>query len=209
MPSCKIHLEGEKIFTNCGFGAGISLKAQLLSRLTSAQSTLTLSDTSVTKFERNKMINKIFGNSIKNSFKVAEINFTENDDCVKLVATHNGYEQNFNCTHKREISINKINKNLTGNDELIKRKDGKPLNYNIRFHLYPGLLAVKTMSGNSVLIRLSKNKSLLFTIEGESLTLEKSIFLGGNKILNNLCIAISGNIKNETKEINWELKKNI
>ena len=207
--SFEYYLEGEKIFTNCGFGAGISLKAQLLSRLTSAQSTLTLNDTSVTKFERNKMINKIFGNSIKNSFKVAEINFTENDDCVKLVALHNGYEQNFNCTHKREISINKINKNLTGNDELIKRKDGKPLNYNIRFHLYPGLTAVKTMSGNSVLIQISKNKSLLFTIKDESIKLEKSIFLGGNKIRENTCVTVSGNLVNKDKIIYWEIKKNV
>ena len=33
----------------------------LLSRLTSAQSTLSINDTSVLKFERNKIINKSFG----------------------------------------------------------------------------------------------------------------------------------------------------
>ena len=48
-----------KIITNCGFGSQISKKAELLSRLTSAQSTLCLNDTSVTKFERNKLINNI------------------------------------------------------------------------------------------------------------------------------------------------------
>ena len=45
---------GEKIITNCGFGCNISNKAELLSRLTSAQSTLCLNDTSVTKFERSR-----------------------------------------------------------------------------------------------------------------------------------------------------------
>ena len=50
-----------------------------------------------------------------------------------------------------------------------KRKDGKPVNYNLRFHLYPGLTAVKTMSGNSALIQISKNKSLIFTIDDENL----------------------------------------
>ena len=51
-----------KIITNCGFGEYISPKAEFLSRLTSAQSTLTVNDTSVSKFERNKLINKVIGN---------------------------------------------------------------------------------------------------------------------------------------------------
>ena len=89
------------------------------------------------------------------------------------------------------------------------RKDGKPINYNLRFHLYPGLTAVKTMSGNGVLIQISKNKSLLFTIKDESIILEKSIFLGGNKILDNTCITISGNLVNKDKIFRWEIKKNI
>ena len=64
------------------------------------------------------------------------------------------------------------------------------------------------MSGNSVLIRLTKNKSLLFTIDVESIILEKSIFLGGNKILENTCITASGNLVNKDKNIHWEIKKN-
>ena len=207
--SFEYYLDGEKIITNCGFGSNISSKAKLLSQLTSAQSTLTINDTSVTKFERSKLINKIFGNSIKNTFKISNIVFDENADEVKLIASHNGYEHNFGCIHRRKIAINKDTKNLIGSDELIKKKDGKPLIYNIRFHLYPGLTAVKTMSGNSALIQLSKNKSLLFTIENESITLEKSIFLGKNKILENTCVTVSGNLVNKDKTIHWSIKKNI
>lgn len=207
--SFEYYLDGEKIITNCGFGSNISSKAKFISRLTSAQSTLTINDTSVTKFERNKIINKIFGNSIKNTFKVFNINFVENEDHKKLIASHNGYEQNFGCLHKREISINKNTKNLIGCDELTKKKDGKPVNFCIRFHLYPGLTAVKTMGGNSVLIQISKNKSLLFVIKEGSISLEKSIFLGRNKILENTCVTISGNLVNKDKTIHWEIKKNI
>ena len=207
--SFEYYLDGNKIITNCGFGSNISPKAELLSRLTSAQSTLTLNDTTITKFERNKTINKVFGNSVKNSFKVFDVNFIENNNFIKVSATHNGYERKFSCIHKREIEINKSSYNLVGRDDLIKKKDSKPLNYNIRFHLYPGLTAVKTMSGHSVLIQLSKNKSLLFTIKGESISLEKSIFLGANKILENTCITISGNLVNKDKVIHWEIKKNI
>ena len=65
------------------------------------------------------------------------------------------------------------------------------------------------MGGNSVLIQISKNKSLIFSIIDESILLEKSIFLGRNKILDNTCITISGNLVNKDKTIRWEIKKNI
>ena len=207
--SFEYYLDGEKIITNCGFGSNISSKAELLSRLTSAQSTLTLGDTSVTRFERNKLINRIFGNSIKNTFKINNLDFAEDKNQIKFIASHNGYEKKFGCIHKREISIDKLNGKLIGCDEIIKKKDGKPLNYSLRFHLYPGLTAVKTMGGNSVLIQISKKKSLIFTIIDGSILLEKSIFLGGNKILDNTCVTVSGNLVNKNKTIHWEIKKNI
>ncbi len=207
--SFEYYFEGRKIITNCGFGSNISSKAKLLSRLTSAQSTLTLNDTSVTKFERSKLINKAFGNSIKNTFKISDFNFLESENQIQSCASHNGYENSFGCIYKRKISIDKSTNDLIGCDELIKKKDGKPINYSLRFHLYPGLTAVKTMGGNSVLIQLSKNKSLIFMIKNESILVEKSIFLGGNKILDSVCITISGNLVNKNKIIHWKIKKKI
>ena len=81
--------------------------------------------------------------------------------------------------------------------------------YSIRFHLYPGISAVQTIGKNSILIQIEKNKSLIFTSNGDNLSLEKSIFLGGNQIVNNFCITISGSLSNnENKNITWELKGN-
>ena len=128
---------------------------------------------------------------------------------VGCSASNNGYEKKFGCVHKRELSIDKVNGKLTGCDEITKEKNGRPINYSLRFHLYPGLTAVKTMGGNSVLIQISKNKSLIFTIKDESILLEKSIFLGGNKILDSACITISGNLVNKNKIFRWKIKKNI
>jgi uncharacterized heparinase superfamily protein len=80
--------------------------------------------------------------------------------------------------------------------------------YSIRFHLYPGVNAVQTIGKNSILIQIEKNKSLIFTTSGNNLILEKSIFLGRNKIINNFCITISGNLNNnENKNITWALKR--
>ena len=200
-----------KIITNCGFGSKISKKAELVSRLTSAQSTLCLNDSSVVKFERNDLINNAFGKSIINSFKVYDLNIDDNKNHLILSAKHNAYENNFNYLHQRIIKIDKKNNNLLGEDNLIAANKKKKLvtTYSIRFHLYPGISAVQTMGKNSILLQIEKNKSLIFNSNGENLILEKSIFLGRNQIVNNFCITISGTLNNsENKNITWELKKN-
>jgi uncharacterized heparinase superfamily protein len=201
-----------KIITNCGFGNKISKKAELISRLTSAQSTLCLNDTTVAKFERNNLINNTFGASIKSSFKVYDFNTNEDINSISVSAKHDAYKDNFNYLHERRIKINKKNGNLSGEDNLIPVNNNNRLinNYSIRFHLYPGISAVQTMDKNSILIQIEKNKSLIFTAINENLSLEKSIFLGRNQIINNSCITVSGRLnKNENKNIYWELRKNI
>ncbi len=207
--SFEYFLDGIKIITNCGFGNNISPKAELISRLTASQSTLTINDTSITKFERNKLINRVFGNSIKNTFKTNDLKFKTDKDLVGCSTSHNGYEKNFNCIHKREIYLDRYNNKLNGVDHIFKKKDGIPIRYVLRFHLNPELSAVKTISGSSALIQISKNKSLIFTVKDENIEIEKSIYLGGKKILDNTCITISGNLVNKDKFFSWEIKKKI
>ena len=207
--SFEYFLDGIKIITNSGFGGHISKRAEVLSRLTACQSTLSINDTSVTKFEKSEMINKVFGNSIEDTFKSFELFSKDENGLIGCSSSNNGYEKKFGCTHKREIYIDKVNNCLKGIDHIIKAKDGYPIRYAFRFHINPDLSAVKTMSGNSALIQISKNKSLIFTVKDESLEIEKSIFLGGKKILDNTCITISGNLVNKNKTFNWEIKKNI
>ncbi len=207
--SFEYFLDGLKIITNCGFGNKISNKAELISKLTASQSTLTINDTSITKFERNKLVNKIYGNSIRNTFKTSDLNVKNDKDIIGCSALHNGYDKNFGCIHKREIYLDNTNNKLKGIDHIFKKSDGIPIRYAFRFHLNPEFTAVKTMSGNSALIQISKNKSLIFTIKDEILDIEKSIFLGSKKILDNTCISISGNLVNKNKSFNWEIKKKI
>ncbi len=207
--SFEYYLDGIKIITNSGFGNHISKKAEILSRLTACHSTLTINETSVTKFEKNEMINEVFGNSIQNSFKSFDIFSKNESDLIGCSASNNGYEKIFGCKHKREIYLDKKSNYLKGIDHIFKAKDGYPIRYAFRFHINPELSVVKTISGNSAVIQISKNKSLLFTINDESLEIEKSIFLGEKKIIDNTCITISGNLVNKNKTFNWEIKKNI
>ena len=207
--SFEYFLDDVKIITNSGFGLNISKKAELLSRLTACQSTLTINDTSITKFEKNETVSKIFGNSVQDSFKFFDFFPINENHIIGCSASNNGYGKNFGCTHKREVYLDKKNNYLKGTDHIFKAKDGYPIRYAFRFHINPELSVVKTMSGNSALIKISKNKSLIFTINEENLEIEKSIFLGEKKIIDSACITISGNLVNKNKIFNWEIKKNI
>lgn len=127
---------------------------------------------------KKEIINKVFGNSIQNSFKTFGYSSTNENDLIGCSVSNNGYESKFGCTHKREIYVDKVNNYLKGTDHIFKAKDGYPIRYAFRFHINPELSVVKTMSGNSALIQISKNKSLLFTVTDENLEIEKSIFFG-------------------------------
>ena len=207
--SFEYFLDGIKVITNSGFGYQISKKIELLSRLTACQSTLSINDTSITKFEKNEITSKIFGNSILNSFKSFDFSSKNEGEFIGFSASNNGYEKKFGCVHKREIYIDKKNNFLKGTDHILKAKDGYPIRYTFRFHINPDLSVVKTMSGNSALIQVSKNKSLIFTINDENIDIEKSIFLGEKKIIDSACITVSGNLVNKNKIFNWEIKKSI
>ena len=209
--SFEYFIDNNKIITNCGFGNKISKKAEFISRLTSAQSTLCLNDSSVVNFEKSNLINDAFGAAITSTFKVFDLDIDDTANFVTLSAKHNAYENNFNYIHQRIIRIDKKNSNLFGEDKLITSGDNKKLQnmYSIRFHLYPGINAVQTIGKNSILIQIEKNKSLIFTASENNLILEKSIFLGRNQIINNFCMTISGSLNNnENKNITWEIKKN-
>ena len=198
-----------KIITNSGFGCNISNKAETLSRLTASQSTLTLNDTSVSRFEKNELIKKVFGNTIQNNFRFYNLETTNENQLLGCAISNDGYEKNFGCIHRREIYIDKKEDCLKGIDHIFKKKDGYPVRYSFRFHINPELTAVKTMGGNGALIQISKNKSLLFTIKDEKIEIEKSIFLGEKKILESTCITIAGNLVNKNKSFFWEIRKNI
>ena len=94
-----------KIITNCGYGRKISKKAQLISKFTSAQSTLCLNDTSVVKFQKNNLINKTFGSTISDGFKISESIREENKNDIYITATHNAYLNKYGYLHKREIKF--------------------------------------------------------------------------------------------------------
>jgi len=199
----------QKVICNSGYGKYLSSKLASLSRSTAAHSTLYINDTSSCTFQKNKFINKVYGNSLIQKHKIIKKNYIEDKDFYSITAAHNGYEKRFGCTHTRSIKISKKNDKIFGYDELKKTKNySKLLNYFIRFHIYPETKIVKTMAGNSVLISLSNGEGWSISSETNNFDIEKNIFLGNkNKIINNESIALSGILNKELIAIEWTIER--
>jgi len=199
----------QKVICNSGYGKYLSSKLTSLSRSTAAHSTLYLNNTSSCIFQKNKFINKIYGNSLIEKHRVINKNYTENKDFYFLEASHNGYEKNLGYIHTRSIKILKKNDKIFGVDEIKKTRNYlNSVIYYVRFHIYPDTKAVKTKGGNSILISLSNGEGWLLNSNTNDFDIEKNIFLGNkNKITNNESIFISGFTKNNSTSIKWMLER--
>ena len=164
---------------------------------------------SIKGFEKNNIMNKAYGFLIKRDFKILNLEFKNDINKIQVGASHNAYLKNFGCIHNRSLSIDKISNKIIGRDKLIRKKLVAKIKYDVRFHLYPSVTAVQTIGGNNLLIQINKNNTLLFSTKEKGLKIEKSIFFGGQKVLDNYCILISGIMDGDEKTINWEIIKKI
>jgi uncharacterized heparinase superfamily protein len=199
----------QKIICNSGYGKYLSSKLSSLSRSTAAHSTLYLNNTSSCTFQKNKFINKVYGNTLLEKHKVIDKKYIEDKEFYYISASHNGYEKKFGCIHKRSIKISKNEDKIFGEDELKQvKKHSNQLNFFIRFHIYPGAKIVKTKAGNSVLISLENGEGWLLHSKTADFFIEKNIFLGNkNKIINNESVSTSGTIDVDVTSIKWEMKR--
>ena len=207
--SFELYSNKQKIICNSGYGKYLSQKFTSISRSTAAHSTLYINDTSSCIFQKNYLINQVYGNSLVHEHKIINKNYTEDKNFYSISASHNGYEKIFGCIHKRSIKILKNEYKILGQDEIKKGLNYlRPLTYCARFHIYPNTKIVKTNAGNAILISLPNGEGWLLSSETNNLDIEKNIFLGNkNKIINNESVSISGKIDKEVIIINWKIEK--
>ena len=199
----------QKVICNSGYGKYLSPKFLSLSRSTAAHSTLYINDTSSCTFQKNPIINKVYGSSLIHKHRIVKKSYTEDKSFYSIIASHNGYEKRFGYIHTRSIKISKEEDKIIGYDELKKtKKYSNLLNYFIRFHVYPDTKIVKTTAGNSILISLSNGEGWSLKSETNNFSIEKNIFFGNkSKIINNESIAMSGKITGEIFTIKWIIEK--
>jgi uncharacterized heparinase superfamily protein len=197
----------QRLVVNCG-GPGMlptALPEELVQALrsTAAHSTLVLDDTNSTAILPDGSLGK--------GVTDVEIARSEDNDCSRIEASHDGYVKGFGLIHQRRLSLGNDGKEVRGEDRLSLRgrkriRESAP--YAIRFHLAPGVEATVTADGMGAILRSSGAPPWNFRCRGAMLQLEESLFVNGRgQPVPILQLVVIGEVSAIGGEIAWQFRR--
>tara|TARA_Y100000590_G_scaffold309050_1_gene348922 strand:+ start:783 stop:2414 length:1632 start_codon:yes stop_codon:yes gene_type:complete len=201
--SFEIIYKGKKLICNSGYFQDQKHQLNKISRSSAAHSTLIVNNTSACTFKKNKRGFNIIDKGFKSLAKkiLMEKNFWS------IMGSHDGYISNYGIIHERTLQVfPEINK-IIGKDKLVKKKNLKSSNFEIRFHLMPDTKVTKTLEDKAILIEL-ENSGWRFYSEHGSIDVESGLYFGKKNLFNenqNICITCLG--QKEDQIIEWEISK--
>jgi len=201
--SFEIISNGKKIICNSGYFQNYNHKLNELSKSTATHSTLIIDNNSSCKLRKignkSSIIEK--GLKILNKSSVFEKNYWN------IIASHNGYLKKYGIIHERKIEFFPEHNKFIGTDTLIKKKNYKSTNFEIRFHLQPSSKIMKTQDSKSIFIEVG-NEGWKFTCNNHKINLETGLYFGKkSSYTENKNIFISSMTQNENQNIKWEINK--
>ena len=144
---------------------------------------------------------------IQKNFKILNKKIINEKNVLGLTASHDGYQKRYCIIHERKIEFYPDNNKLIGFDKLIKKKNFKSTNFEIRFHLLPKSKVTKTQDGNVILIEL-ENSGWKFSANNHLIDVESGLYFGNkNSFVENQNIFISGTTQKEDQVISWIIEK--
>ena len=197
----------QRLVVNCG-GPGpvpTEIPDELVQalRTTAAHSTLVLDDTNSTAILPDGSLGKGVADVV--------IERSEDNDCSRLEASHDGYVKGFGLIHQRRLSLGNDGKEVRGEDRLQpkgRRKIREAAPYAIRFHLAPGVEATVTADGMGAILRSSGAPPWNFRCRGAMLQVEESLFIDGHgQPIPTLQLVVVGEISGVGGEIAWQFRR--
>ncbi len=201
--SFEIFYKNCKLITNCGYFQNYKHQLNSISRSTATHSTVVLDNRSSCKLK--KASDGIF--KVEEELKILKKSIISEKNYWNISGSHDGYLKKYGVIHERRIEFFVEKNKFIGTDKLIKKKNFKSSNFEIRFHFIPGIKITKTQDENSILIEL-ENSGWKFLCKDHKIDVETGLYFGKkNSFAENQNIFISGLTQNEDQEITWELIK--
>ena len=193
----------KKIICNSGYFQNYKHKLNELSKSTATHSTVIIDNNSSCKLRKIGNQSSLIETGLKilNKSSIFEKNYWN------IVASHNGYLKKYGIIHERKIEFFPENNKFIGTDTLIKKKNYKSTNFEIRFHLLPTSKIMKTQDSKSIFIEVG-NEGWKFTCNNHEINLETGLYFGKkSSYIENKNIFISSMTQNENQNIKWEISK--
>ena len=199
---------GQRIVVNCGTAVGHGPQWGDSLRATAAHSTLVLADTSSATLLPPGFMRDLLGPRILAGPVKVESRRKEGSHGIAVDAAHDGYLPRFGITHLRRMTLSPQGLVLTGTDRLIpsgprRTKGAPPLGFAIRFHVHPDVRLSLAQGGGSVILKLPNGDGWRFRAGGGAVSIEESIYLGGEIVRRTEQLVVSGQAGAEPAECAW------
>ena len=201
--SFEFFFNDKKLITNSGYFQDHSHQLNRISKSTATHSTLILDNSSACDFKKKNNGPSI----VTKGFKTFDKQIINEKNFWSITCSHDGYFSKYGLIHQRNLEYN-IEKNiLYGKEKLIKKKNFKVTNFELRFHLLPNIKVTKLQDNKSILIELD-NSGWKFSSEDGMIGVETGLYFGNkNSYTENQNIFISGVTQKEDQLIEWKISK--
>jgi uncharacterized heparinase superfamily protein len=197
----------QRLVINCGGPAQLptALSPDLVEglRTTAAHSTLIVSDTNSTAILPDGSLGK--------GVEDVTVERSEDNDCSRLEASHDGYVRGFGLLHKRSLMLGNDGKEIRGADQMIAKgrrriRDAAP--YAIRFHLAPGVEPTITADGMGAILRSPGAPPWNFRVRGANLSVEESLMIDWRgEAVPTTQLVIQGEVAAIGGEVAWQFRR--
>ena len=201
--SFEFFFKNAKLITNSGYFQDYNHQLNSISKSTATHSTLIIDNSSACNFKKNdKGLS-----TVNKGFKTFDNEVAYEKNYWSIKCSHDGYLSRYGVIHQRNLKFD-VDKNiLFGKEKLIKKKNFKVTNFEIRFHLLPNIKVTKLQDNKSVLIELENSGWRFFSNDG-LIGVETGLYFGNkNKYIENQNIFISGVTQNNEQLIEWQISK--
>ena len=201
--SFEFYFKNKKLITNSGYFQDHDHQLNRISRSTATHSTLILDNSSICSFKKNSKGPSV----VSRGFKTFDNQVTYDNNYWNIKCSHDGYLSRYGVIHQRSLEFYSDKNIILGKEKLIKKKNFKATNFEIRFHLLPNIKLTKLQDNKSVLIELENSGWRFFSNDG-AIGVETGLYFGSkNKYIENQNIFISGITQKDEQLIEWKISK--
>lgn len=185
------------LIVNCGLPSDGNQTLQTALRGTSAHSTLSVEETNSSEITSQGFL------GVRRAQRTQSLR-REIDKNTLVEATHDGYIDLFQLSHKRSLYLSSGGNELRGEDVLSGPGEKTAT---VRFHLHPSVHASLVQAGDSILLKFGKSTGWRFRASVSELGLEPSIHYDANGRRQSQQIVLKTEHRGGETKIKWRLSK--
>jgi uncharacterized heparinase superfamily protein len=192
-----------RLVVNCGADSSGRRGWDTALRVTAAHSTLTLADRSSAQILPPGLGRDVLGPRLVGGPHQPASRRSETAQGWTVEASHDAYVPELGLRHERSITLSPQGTMITGADRLVPvtARHGV-LDFTLRFHIHPDV-RISRLEGGGILLKLPNGEGWRFRSGGGTLTVEESIYLGGDTVRRTEQLVVTGQVRDTPVEAAW------